>query len=170
MRAIAKSVHLIWETASETNNHGFEIEQSRDGRNWHPLGFVNGHGTTQAAQSYAYTDARPLPGVNYYRLRQVDFDGNFEYSGIRSVVMGGSGNGVAVYPNPVKDGLLNVNFPAELEDAATLRIFDASGKLLHREGLANQYNQTGYGYLSAGIYFIEVTSGYEVWRERLVVQ
>ncbi|MCF8246022.1 MAG: T9SS type A sorting domain-containing protein, partial [Saprospiraceae bacterium] len=53
---------------------------------------------------------------------------------------------------------------------ATLRIFDASGKLLHREVLANQHNQTNYGHLSAGIYFIEINNGKDVWRERLVVQ
>ena len=108
--------------------------------------------------------------MNYYRLRQVDFDGNFEYSGIRPVVMGGSGNGVAVYPNPVKDGLLNVDFATEQEGTATLRIFDACGKLLHRETLADQLNQTSYGYLPSGIYFIEINNGKDVWRERLVVQ
>ncbi|MCF8244246.1 MAG: BspA family leucine-rich repeat surface protein, partial [Saprospiraceae bacterium] len=142
---------LTWRTASELNNEGFDIERSSDGRNWETLSFVPGHGTTQAEQSYAYTDEQPLPGVNYYRLRQVDFDGKMEYSDIRSVMMEGSTNGIAVYPNPVKDGLLNVDFAAEQEGTATLRIFDASGKLLHREVLANQHNQTNYGHLSAGI-------------------
>lgn len=78
--------------------------------------------------------------------------------------------GIAVYPNPVEDGLLNITFHTELEGAATLRIFDAGGKMLHRETLANQFNQTGYGHLPAGVYYIEVTSGLDVWRERLVVQ
>ncbi|MCF8283324.1 MAG: hypothetical protein K9J45_23210, partial [Bacteroidales bacterium] len=140
-----EAVELNWRTASELNNEGFDIERSNDGRHWETLGFVPGHGTTQAEQSYAFTDERPLPGVNYYRLRQVDFDGKMEYSDIRSVMMEGSANGIAVYPNPVKDGLLNVDFAAEQEGTATLRIFDASGKLLHREVLANQHNQTNYG-------------------------
>ncbi len=162
---------LSWRTASEQNNQGFDIERSTDGRTWQPLGFVPGQGTTQQPRVYTFVDERPLPGINYYRLRQVDFDGKFEYSGIRSVAMEGSSQGVQVYPNPVQGGgLLSIHFATEQDAAATLRIFDASGKMLHRETLANQYNQTGYGQLPAGIYFIEVTSDYEVWRERLAVQ
>jgi hypothetical protein len=165
------TVVLTWRTASEQNNEGFDIERSSDGRNWETLGFVPGNGTTHEEQSYAFTDGSPLPGVNYYRLRQVDFDGQYEYSEIESALFdGGTGTGIHVYPNPVKDGLLNINFATEQEGAAALRLFDASDKMLHRETLANQYNQTGYGHLPAGMYFIEVTTRKDVWRERLIVQ
>ena len=149
---------LTWRSASELNNEGFEVERSMDGAKWEMLDFVPGNGTTQAEQSYSFTDERPIPGTNYYRLRQVDFDGKFEYSVVRSVSMKGGANGVQVYPNPVQGGMLNVNFTEELEDTATLRIFDASGRLLRQEVLPSQHNQTNYGNLSAGVYFIELSN------------
>lgn len=162
---------LTWRTASEVNNQGFDIERSSDGRTWQTLAFVSGQGTTLEEQSYTYMDSRPLHGLNYYRLKQMDFDGQFEYSGIRSLMTEDSNAGVQVYPNPLRaDGLLNVNLSAEPEDKAIFRIFDLNGKILHQETLSNQFNQSAYGYLPAGVYFIEVTSGYEAWRERLVVQ
>jgi len=111
-----------------------------------------------------------MKGCNYYRLKQMDFDGKFEYSDIQSVRMEGNTAGVHIYPNPMHGSLLNLNFSEALEDAPTLRIFDASGSLLHQELLANQHNQTNYGNLSAGVYFIELTTGKNMWRERLIVQ
>lgn len=170
VKAVSEKVFLSWRTASELNNQGFDIERSSNGKNWQTLGFVPGHGTTQEEQFYSFKDEHPLPGSNYYRLRQVDLDGKFEYSDIRSVMLRGSTDGLEIYPNPVSSGQLNVNFAEEPQGAATLRIFDASGKLLYQEQLTNQLNQAYYGNLSGGIYFIEVTSGQDVWRERLLVK
>ena len=67
---------LTWQTASELNNAGFEVERSADAKQWEVLGFVNGHGTTMEANDYKYLDAQPMRGMNYYRLSQTDFDGN----------------------------------------------------------------------------------------------
>jgi hypothetical protein len=82
---------------------------------------------------------------------------------------GGKG-GIQLYPNPVSGGSLNVHFATEPEGAATLRIFDTGGKLVYRGTLTQQHNQSSYGRLPAGMYFVEIRSDNEVWRERLVVQ
>ena len=74
-----RDVTLTWETASETNNAGFEV-QMRQGESWSPLGFVGGHGTTTEAQAYAFQVRDLLPGTYTFRLKQIDFDGAFEYS------------------------------------------------------------------------------------------
>ncbi|MEP6683403.1 MAG: choice-of-anchor J domain-containing protein [Parafilimonas sp.] len=73
---------LNWSTANETNNKGFEVELSHDNQNFSSLSFVAGHGTTTAINQYSFTDFKVLSGTNYYRLKQIDNDGNYQYSSI----------------------------------------------------------------------------------------
>ena len=95
-----QSVTLNWETASETNNAGFEV-QMRQRETWNALGFVEGHGTTTEAQQYSYS-AELLPGTYTFRLKQIDFDGQFEYFGNVEATVGTPSTHLlsAVYPNP----------------------------------------------------------------------
>src|SRR5690606_10947010 len=99
--ANGSDVTLAWATASETNNAGFEV-QMRQGGDWSPLGFVAGHGTTTEAQTYSYTAAGLDPGTYTFRLKQVDFDGAFEYSGEVEATVEVVGTHVLTqaYPNP----------------------------------------------------------------------
>lgn len=76
---------LQWETASEENNDYFLVERINENGYFVPIGTVDGHGTTSAYNFYSLIDEAPLPGTNYYRLRQVDFNGQFAYSAIRTV-------------------------------------------------------------------------------------
>ncbi len=96
---------LAWSTASEKNNEGFDIERSLDGTAFQKIGFVKGNGTTNQPQQYTYTDAL-VGAVTYYRLKQVDTDGKFEYSKVVSVES--NGDGLRVYPTLVSDGVLTV--------------------------------------------------------------
>lgn len=96
-------VHINWTTASELNNDYFVVEHSADGRNFEELTTVSGSGTTQEARYYEAKDKNPFVGSNYYRLRQVDFDGTTTYSEIR--VVNRDSEKVLVYPNPVKETL-----------------------------------------------------------------
>ena len=94
-------VALNWETASETNNAGFEV-QMLDGETWNALGFVNGHGTTTEAQTYSFTAGDIPIGTHAFRLKQIDFDGVFEYSGEVEVTVETPGTHLisSAYPNP----------------------------------------------------------------------
>ena len=96
---------LTWQTATEKNNEGFEIHRSTDGKEWQTIGFVQGNSTTQEEQSYTFTDEAPINGTNYYRLKQVDFDGQFEYSSIINVQLAMNNDKIAIFPNPVEDKL-----------------------------------------------------------------
>ena len=79
-------VILNWTTATETNNQGFEILRSAQNDNdWQKIGYVPGFGTTTEPKSYSYTDQSVTSGTYYYRLKQIDFDGNFEYSAIVAI-------------------------------------------------------------------------------------
>lgn len=76
---------LDWQTSSETNNDYFEVERAGADGLYHPIGRISGHGTTSQTNSYTLTDEMPLPGINYYRLKQVDYNGQFEYEPVRIV-------------------------------------------------------------------------------------
>jgi len=76
----AKSIQLYWKTFSEVSNAGFEIERRINDETPQPIGWIDGHGTTAFANEYIFTDQNPEQGSNFYRLRQTDWDGNFEYS------------------------------------------------------------------------------------------
>src|SRR5207342_1163490 len=78
-------VKLDWSTASETNNRGFEIERSIDGRNWIKVGYVPGAGNSGILRDYSFTDKNLLKGRYLYRLKQIDFDGRPSYSAIINI-------------------------------------------------------------------------------------
>jgi hypothetical protein len=106
-QAITSGSYLEWQTATEENNDGFEIQRSIDGKNWEKIGFEAGAGTTFEVQNYDFLDARPLTGTNYYRLKQIDFDGKFDYSQVVTIFYGQelANDNFKVFPNPVKDQL-----------------------------------------------------------------
>ena len=109
-RMMINGVDLIWQTASEENNSGFDIQHSIDGKNWEILDFVQGKGTTLETQNYTYTDEAPLQGINYYRLKQIGYDGAFEYSNIIMVIFGnGEPKKLNVFPNPVQNQMIIIN-------------------------------------------------------------
>lgn len=124
-------VLLSWATETELNNRGFEVEKSVDGQNWQVIGWVDGAGTTLLPQAYELLDEAPVAGNNYYRLRQVDFDGAFEYSPIEIIRMDAVVNGsMLVYPNPFTERL-NVRLPVAPATGAattlTLRLYNMAG-------------------------------------------
>lgn len=165
-----QTTQLDWQTATELNNAGFEVERSQDARHWVKIGYVEGKGTTNETQNYRHIDPDPRPGINYYRLRQIDYDGQFEYSPVRSVRVGELN--VRIFPNPIgEEQQLNVIFEkTPSREATTLRIFDISGQILRQAPLDGRSNQISLGELPAGVYFVEVADGRKVWKERLVVQ
>ncbi|MCP3932051.1 MAG: T9SS type A sorting domain-containing protein [Bacteroidetes bacterium] len=103
-----ENVLLTWKTASEQNNRGFYIERGQllkssstnNQITWKSLGFVESDGFSFETKTYAFTDESPLAGINYYRLKQVDFDDSFEYSNIRVVDILSSTAEFSVFPNP----------------------------------------------------------------------
>jgi hypothetical protein len=121
--------HLTWATASETNNKGFDIERSRDGETFQTIGTVKAIGK---AGNYNFIDAEPVNGTNYYRLRQIDFDGTATLSKVVSVTTKGDKH-LKVYPTLVSNGFLTVD--TEGRDYAIYNIFGQqvqSGKTTQR--------------------------------------
>ncbi|MEO1263353.1 MAG: hypothetical protein AAFZ15_31375 [Bacteroidota bacterium] len=126
-----KSLLLNWQTESEINNEKFEIEESRDGRAVKKIGEVTGGGTTLEQQEYLFEVHDPRNGTSYYRLKQIDFDGQSEYSNVISVnFKSGNAEVGEFYPNPSKSGLVNLDYFALNDDEITVSVFDITRKLV----------------------------------------
>lgn len=117
-------VKLEWLTASEINNEGFEIEHSSDGKSFTQLAFVKGFGTTNDPHEYYYFDRSAIPDRAYYRLKQVDFDGQFEYSPIIAINRGSFANKLEAYPNPT-NGSVRI-----LTAISNYQLYDEMGRIV----------------------------------------
>lgn len=165
-----KKVHLGWQTASETSNRGFQIEHSADGNNWRNIGFVEGKGNSAALNDYQFTDHFPISGLNYYRLKQMDYDGAFEYSTIKSVELLVPNSQWSVAPNPVKDGVFslfvsNLNFVS-----GKILLFDSIGRLVHSQTIIDTHTDIQISTLPKGVYVVTLEINGQRSSERLVVQ
>ena len=126
----SKGVLLEWKTATETNNAFFQIERSLDGKVFNAISKVEGVGNSDITQSYRFLDENPRTGINYYRLKQVDFDGTFEYHPIVSVDIDPVKEvALQLFPNPAIDKV-NVFLPSTVEGEADIRIYNAMGQLV----------------------------------------
>ncbi len=124
------TVVLNWTTASEINNDYFTVERSVDALNFAPIGTVDGAGNSSLTRNYQLIDANPLPGVSYYRLRQTDFNGDFELFGPVAVNFSGSSlTGVALFPNPANE-FSHVMINANHSGKGWVRVTDIAGRLV----------------------------------------
>jgi hypothetical protein len=97
-------ISLNWKTSTEINNLGFEIQKSRNIVNFETIGRIQGNDYSEIINSYSYSDNNPFDGINYYRLKQKDFDGSTDYFKIISVLWEGEGAHVSLYSNPLRKG------------------------------------------------------------------
>ncbi|CAH1001398.1 hypothetical protein LEM8419_02301 [Neolewinella maritima] len=117
-------VHFSWRTARETDNAYFVIERSASGSGWQEIGTTPGSGTSVAGRTYTYKDTGPMTGTNYYRLKQVDYDGTYQYSAVRSVVVAKEEYSELLYPNPTR-GKFTVR---NTSGSSRPQLFDARGR------------------------------------------
>ena len=152
---ISKSVHLTWSTATEQNNAHFTVQTSTDGQNWRDIGRVAGSGTTNTVQEYTFTHTDPAPGNNYYRLRQEDFGGAYDYSPVRQVWFDGEAV-LAVFPNPATEFItVSAGFLYEVTDY-TVTVHDATGRQVIRQ--RNQ-DRVEVAQLPSGVYSLVLSGG-----------
>jgi hypothetical protein len=173
--AKAKDALLSWTTVSETNNRGFEIERSLDGRSFESAGFVKGAGNSNRKVNYAFTDVAAFTksGVWYYRLKQVDFDGKFTYSQIVKVSVNTiEVSAASVYPNPFKSDY-TLSFSTTKQGVAQIELMDMQGRVVSTSQLdvaagTNAIPVTETASLKSGIYFLKVTINGESQTIKLV--
>jgi hypothetical protein len=154
-----QEIVLNWTTATELNNQGFEIDRSFDNETFEKIGFVPGFGTTTESKSYSYKIAEFASGIQYYRLKQIDFDGTYEYSevieveGINPVQFTLFQN----YPNPFNPST-SIKFSIPVDSNVKLKLFNMLGQevaeLLNSEISAGIHHiDFNASSLSSGTYF-----------------
>jgi hypothetical protein len=159
---VGRSIVLKWQTATELNNNGFQIERSKDNISFSQVAFVPGYGTTTEPKSYSFTDNSVESGVYYYRLKQIDFDGSYSYSDVVSADIGfpieyALGQN---YPNPFNPST-TIEFSAPIDAKVTIRVYNLVGELVseiisgdYPAGIHNvDFNAAD---LTSGIYFYRI--------------
>jgi choice-of-anchor B domain-containing protein len=161
---IENTVRLNWETSTEKNNQGFEIERKSEGE-FVTVGFVSGYGTTIESKQYSYEDENLDNGKYEYRLKQIDFDGSFEYSDVVEVEVISIGTFTLEqnYPNPFNPST-NIKFSLPSTGLTNLSIYNIVGEKVNE--LVNEILQEGeYSYsfnahnLPSGIYVAKLSNG-----------
>jgi hypothetical protein len=157
---------LNWQTASERDNAYFSVERSVDGKNWGELAQIKGRGNSNTLTNYELVDNKPFIGTNYYRLKQVDFNGEYTYSPIRSVVMD-SKVLYPLYPNPAEN-----KFHVRLGNAtAHLSIYNVQGKLLlDMQNITGDVVDIDISDLPSGMYTVQIKGNKGTSRQKLVIQ
>lgn len=154
-RQVYKDVLLNWETASEIENDYFEIQSSLDGINFMTIGKEEGSGNSTMKKQYNYIHANPQKGLNYYRLKQVDFDGEFEYSQIILIDVSKRSE-IAIQPTLVTSDL-QITLP-EHHKNTSFKILDAVGRIVQEGEFEDLLTEQGItlNALHRGNYFIQI--------------
>lgn len=155
-------VVLNWATANEVNNDYFEVEWSKNGRDFEVIGMEDGFGNTYQETHYAHNHKTPVLGHNYYRLRQVDLDGSFAYSSL--VVVDFKQKGNIRLSSSLSSGQIDVEF---VGDEATVEVYDIQGRRLVITNL-KQSGTLDVSAIESGIYIVTVTVGEEIMTKKLV--
>lgn len=176
------SVTLHWQTLSETNNYGFEIQRSIDKFEYYKIGFVLGNGTTSEEQNYLFSDNNVNSGTFYYRLKQIDLDGSYEYSYILKVDLSLPGEFILEqnYPNPFNPETI-IKYCLPEESLVTLNIFSVYGQLV--KTLLSEVQLPGFYHIiwdgtnengvivSSGIYIYSIqTNNFSSYKKMLFIK
>jgi hypothetical protein len=166
------------------NNYGFEIFRiylipsyniETEETVWKQIGFLPGHGTTTEKQSYYFIDDSVIPGKYKYRLKQIDYDGSFEYSGIVEVEVGILSVGILKqnFPNPFNP-ITTIQYQISEKSFVTLKVYDVLGNevatMVNEEKDAGSYEVEFRGEkLTGGVYFYQINAGSYVKTKKMVL-
>jgi len=170
------TVTLNWQTNTETNNSGFDIERSIIKDQWTKAGFIQGIGNSNDPIDYCFKDKNLSPGKYKYRLKQIDFNGSFEYFDLSGEVVIGVPEKYELsqnYPNPFNPATV-IRYSLTENSFTSLKIYDVTGreitKLVNEKQEAGRYEVIFNGSnFASGVYFYELRSGEFVARKRMVL-
>ncbi|MEM0993708.1 MAG: IPT/TIG domain-containing protein [Bacteroidota bacterium] len=161
---------LTWQTATEINNVGFEIQRSSDTKTWKTLGFVKGAGTSIEQQTYAYHDHAPQIGLNYYRLKQMDSDDTYEYSEVIAITNDkiSATKALMVYPNPATTELILDWEQTELSDFDFEIVNSLGVSIAHFADLVGTRMKLSVSHLPSGHYTLLAKGEGRVFTQRFI--
>lgn len=166
------NIELIWATASETNNDYFVVQRSMDGLNYSDIKMIKGAGNSSERREYAFKDMNPNYGRAYYRLKQVDFDGQSETFAPVAVEFTSLQSTDLMFSNPVRQGgEVTIYSNANSDEILKLTVIDMLGKKI----IEHEFSGVSYSFqldanMKPGIYFVKVSSGSSEKTGRLMVK
>jgi hypothetical protein len=169
-------VDLTWETVSEINNDFFVVEKSIDGIAWSQVLKKDGAGNSSQYISYFEEDLNPSIGTSYYRLKQVDFNGEYSYSNVVPVNYVKNNTGIlSVFPNPTFSGNVNIKFDGFKESEILVVVRDVQGKEYYSKVQSVESNGQIVALdienrLAAGVYLITASSANELYSQKLIIR
>ncbi|MFT3908399.1 MAG: Ig-like domain-containing protein [Ferruginibacter sp.] len=156
-----KNINVEWKTENEINVKQYEVEKSLDGSKFNTIAVKAATGNNGASAAYQAIDEHPVTGYNYYRVRSVDVDGKTQYTNIVKVLVEAPKSDIAIYPNPITNGIVNlqlINLPA---GEYSIRLYNKAGqvimskKITRAEGTNTEKLNWDYS-LAHGMYYLEV--------------
>jgi hypothetical protein len=166
---LESKILLDWSTATEINNSHFEIQHSNDGENWQVLGQQSGNGNSNDISEYSFVDANPNVGLNYYRIKQIDFDGKSSFSIVRTVDF--STEMVIqpnIFPNPANE-YLTIELKGEPTNNIQFKIVDLSGAIVREGILDGEFVSISTTDLKEGVYLVTLQQGNYIKTNRFVI-
>jgi hypothetical protein len=165
-RKSGTQAQLNWSTASETQSKTFTVERSVNGRAFVAIGTIAAAGNSQQSRAYAFTDATPMPGTNYYRIKQTSIDGHTQYTQVEALSFDTKLK-LRIYPNPASTHIiLNYHF-----EEASAALYNNDGKLVRSIALGSSANgpvRIGLDGLPAGNYWLRLTADGQVLEGRVM--
>ncbi|MGK0364805.1 MAG: choice-of-anchor B domain-containing protein, partial [Saprospiraceae bacterium] len=167
-----KRAELNWTTAFERNNEGFEVHRSTDKENYTVIATVRGQGNSEGDVTYQTFDNSPIAGVNYYRLKQIDTDGEFEYSDVKSIEFAPEVS-VNIYPTLVKKGeQITFEIKGVSNSDFTFIVTDIAGKLIE-QGTVSRFSGNYFistTNLSSGVYVVDLNNETQAFSQKILVE
>lgn len=167
---------LEWKTATETNNFGFDVEKLKESNlNWEKIAFIAGHGTTTETKNYSFIDDELSGGKYFFRLKQIDYNGAFSYSGIveADASVPGEFSLEQNYPNPFNP-VTKIKFSIPESSIVNLKVYDVIGNevatLIHEQKDAGFYEvEFNAEKLGSGVYFYTLKAGSRVASKKMIL-
>ncbi|MFT3677753.1 MAG: T9SS type A sorting domain-containing protein [Chitinophagaceae bacterium] len=151
-RQQGQGVLLSWSTATEERSKYFKVEYSANGREWNRIGTKTAAGNSATVQLYDFLHNSPPQGINYYRIAEVDADGNYNYSKIVMIQAGGRAASFSVFPNPVSTGAVQL----QLHETSTVQLINGYGTCIMQQKLAAGTHTISVQHLPKGNYWLRV--------------
>ena len=162
---------IKWVTEEESNSSFFAIEKSINGKDFAEIGRVPAAGNSSTPRNYSFTDAQPVKGANYYRLKQVDKNNAFEYSAVKKLVLSNKGLDFQLGPNPFSNQL-NLTITGDTKLPLTASIVDVNGRLISQTQLVKttlQFKKNiDLSSIASGVYILRVTGENVLFTQKLI--
>ena len=162
-------VRLEWVTSSEVNNAFYTIEKSYDIESWKIIGKIDGAGNSNSVINYKHFDNNLKEGINYYRLKQTDFDGKYSYSDIKSIDYDAYNNPVKIYPNPT-NGQLIIAFNRNPDIETNIMVTDVMGNIVYNRMVNDNKVFCDLSAYAQGVYLVEIKTERKTERFKIIKQ